>query len=269
VRRPARLQMGLLAGIGAFMAATAQASAGPGGAPRAVTAGTQPTPVMVRSVEELKALAEDILADRQYKRQMRAEDQVGLAERLWGRLWRWLKEAVRRPLLAGIQQERPILYWAIVVGLVLLLLVILLHFALTLRAALRGGGGPATDGSLDGPSAILRPSDLLSRAERSAAAGHYREAIRLLYLALLSRLDQQGLINYDHTKTNWEYLRTTRSIVTLHRPFLQLTAIFDRKWYGFEPAALADYGECRRLWDQAAAGHGPTEPREGARGGAR
>ena len=124
-------------------------------------------------------------------------------------------------------------------------------------SALRGEGPKAQDAAAREAGGLPRAGELLSDAERAAAAGRYREAIRLLYLALLSRLDRQGLITYDQTKTNWEYLVTTRAIPALYRPVSQLTAIFDRQWYGFEPAVAGDWGLCRELWDQAAARESP------------
>ncbi len=51
-----------------------------------------------------------------------------------------------------------------------------------------------------------RPETWAGLADELAAKGEFREAIRHLYLALLSRLHRDGVIDYDPTKSNWDYL---------------------------------------------------------------
>jgi hypothetical protein len=90
---------------------------------------------------------------------------------------------------------------------------------------------------------------LLDQAAQLAALGDLRGALRLLYLATLFALDRAHLIEYEPSKTNWQY---TRSLPQgeLRQAFGAFTAIFDRKWYGHELASLDDYEQCRRLADR-------------------
>ena len=68
---------------------------------------------------------------------------------------------------------------------------------------------------LDAAALARNPMNALSRppegwadlADALAAKGEYREAMRNLYLALLSRLHRDGAIHYDPTLSNWDYLR--------------------------------------------------------------
>lgn len=99
------------------------------------------------------------------------------------------------------------------------------------------------------------PDSLLDRSRRTAARGDYREAIRLLYLALIWKLNFAGLVEYHPATTNWEYLRSLRDGQS-RPPLESLTTIFDRICYGAARAAQPDYEECERLFDSVLAGAG-------------
>jgi hypothetical protein len=81
----------------------------------------------------------------------------------------------------------------------------------------------------------------LKRAQRLSGEGDYRTAVRYLYLSSLLLLEERGLLRYDRSLTNREYLRSLA-----HRPELATTLrdvidVFDRVWYGFEPLDAAEY----------------------------
>lgn len=223
--------------------------------PGACTAQTGDAP-MVSSTDELKAVAQQILSGAEYQRQMRGAGQVPVTQRLWEALFGWLRGILSQPLFEGLQRAHPVAFWVLVAGLIGLLGLLLFHFAVILRSSLRAT--PRKVGEVSAaPDSKPGPQDLVAEAEQAAAAGRYREAIRCVYRALLSRLDAEGLISYDQTKTNWEYLNTIRSIEALYKPFAELTMLFDRKWYGLEPANVNDYQRCRRLWSEATVQHAP------------
>jgi hypothetical protein len=79
-------------------------------------------------------------------------------------------------------------------------------------------------------------------------------AVRYLYLSALLLLEERGLLRYDRSQTNREYLRGV-----VHRPDLaailqEVVEVFDRVWYGFQPideAEVSHYtarvAELRRL----------------------
>ncbi len=91
------------------------------------------------------------------------------------------------------------------------------------------------------------PEDWAHLADELAAKGEYREAVRSLYLALLSRLHRDGAILYDETLSNWDYLRQFRGRAEWKAPFRELTLRFDFTWYGNLPVGQDGYREFRAL----------------------
>ena len=73
--------------------------------------------------------------------------------------------------------------------------------------------------------------------------------LRALYLATLASLDRGRLIEFEPSKTNWQYIRAMPR-GEARKLFADFTVIFDRKWYGHEPANADDYAACRRLAEQ-------------------
>jgi hypothetical protein len=81
---------------------------------------------------------------------------------------------------------------------------------------------------------ILTSKGAFRRAETLSLQGDYRNAIRYLYLSSLLVLDEQGLMRYDRSRTNREYLRSVSSKPELAKPLRDVIDVFDRVWYGFE-----------------------------------
>ena len=90
---------------------------------------------------------------------------------------------------------------------------------------------------------------LLALAEQQAKLGEYRRAFRLVYLAALVALDTGGVLRFDRSKTNWEYLRALRAAGRgdIYAALTPLTREFDQVWYGF---ARADAGHYSRALAQ-------------------
>ena len=101
--------------------------------------------------------------------------------------------------------------------------------------------------ALDEEEAVLmeaRDNDsLLALAEQQAKAGDYRRAFRLVYLASLVALDTNGVLRFDRSKTNWEYLRALRASGRgdVYSALTPLTREFDQVWYGFAPTDASQY----------------------------
>ena len=93
--------------------------------------------------------------------------------------------------------------------------------------------------ALDEEEAVLVDArdnvSLLGLAEQQAKAGDYRRAFRLVYLASLVALDTGGVLRFDRSKTNWEYLRALRAAGRgdIYSALTPLTREFDQVWYGF------------------------------------
>ncbi|MBK7860039.1 MAG: DUF4129 domain-containing protein [Archangiaceae bacterium] len=85
----------------------------------------------------------------------------------------------------------------------------------------------------DPMNALSRPPEgWAGLADELAKKGLFREAIRNLYLALLARLHRDGAIDYDPSKSNWDYFRGFKGPLTALTPFKELTRRFDFAWYG-------------------------------------
>src|SRR5262249_38392815 len=95
------------------------------------------------------------------------------------------------------------------------------------------GGAVQTPLAPDPMNALSRPPEgWAGIADELAAKGQFREAIRSLYLALLSRLHRDGAIDYDPAKSNWDYFRGFKGPMSALTPFRELTRRFDFAWYG-------------------------------------
>jgi hypothetical protein len=98
------------------------------------------------------------------------------------------------------------------------------------------------------------PTELWRQAEALAGEGRFREAVRGLYLAVLSLLHRQHLIRFEPTRTNGEYVRQVRlseqAPTELHDPFHRLTNLFEAKWYGERPCETGDYRACHTLAEE-------------------
>lgn len=78
---------------------------------------------------------------------------------------------------------------------------------------------------------------LYRQAGQALAAGRYAEAIRLGLLALLARLQQQGLLRYDPARTNREYQADLRTVPNLATLLGEVARPYERVWYGRFPAS--------------------------------
>jgi hypothetical protein len=146
-----------------------------------------------------------------------------------------------------------------VLVVVLVALTVLVLGVVLLRALARHKDGKDTPGlevsTVDAKALAGDPAHALSRppegwahlADQLAARGEYREAVRHLYLALLSRLHRDGAILYDVTLSNWDYLRQWRGRAEWKPPFRELTRRFDFIWYGNVPVSVQGYAEFRAL----------------------
>jgi hypothetical protein len=94
------------------------------------------------------------------------------------------------------------------------------------------------------------PPNPWSQADELARQGRLRDAVRMLYLLVLTNLHQQNCIRYERTKTNGEYAGQLRRRPELQMPFRSLTSVFERKWYGLYPCESPEYQDCRGIADQ-------------------
>lgn len=173
----------------------------------------------------------------------------------------WLRNILRRvlewlghllggwsPAVSRLLESRPVLYWAVVTALVVLLALLLYHIGLTLVQTLRGPKRPKTP-AVRAP--VVLPEALRERAARLSREGRYGEAVRLLYEALLRQLDRGSLLRYDSSRTNREHLAALGERDDLTREMRPLTDLMDSILYGGRTPGAPEYGTCVELVERA------------------
>jgi hypothetical protein len=90
---------------------------------------------------------------------------------------------------------------------------------------------------------ITEPNAWLQQAQNFADGADYRRAFRCVFLAILLLMDQGGLIEFDRSRTNGDYLRLLRrkNLSRLYETLRPLVLEFDRRWYGQEATNERDY----------------------------
>lgn len=182
------------------------------------------------SGQEAQAQLQEILARPQFQW---PQEGPTLLQRIWERLLRFLFNVFPDTLVGG----RPLS--ALLAGLgALLLLAVLLYAGRTLFSSV----SPSSERSNE---AAPHPDVTADRAWREAESlsqrGDYRMAVRYLYLSALLVLDERGLIAYDRTRTNREYLRTVSHRPELASTLREVVDVFDRVWYGFRSLDQSTY----------------------------
>ncbi|MFO7679719.1 MAG: DUF4129 domain-containing protein [Chloroflexota bacterium] len=155
------------------------------------------------------------------------------------RFWQWLARIAPQsdlPIASLLGRAVPIL--AIVV-----LLLVLLYAA---RGLFGDFAADAELRSHDSETAALTSAAALAQAQRFSESGDQRTAVRYLYLASLLHMEEHGLLRYDRSRTNQEYLRLVRSQPELAATLRDVVAIFDRVWYGYQPIDETTFEQYRR-----------------------
>lgn len=86
----------------------------------------------------------------------------------------------------------------------------------------------------------------LTQSERAAESKNFREALRFLYLSAIFHLQERGMLTYDKSLTNLEYLGTLGTRAELQDVLRPAIRVFDDVWYGYKPCdadTVADYRE--------------------------
>lgn len=189
-------------------------------------------PAPRHTATDLTAL-QNILARPEYRWKTAVENPLA-------RWWRELQERLLRELIkwlpAGTAPFLPYLLGGLaVIGVVAVLAYLL-----------RGLWGefvaeahvPEAEAGLD---EHLTATTALQRAQTFAEAGDYRAAVRYLYLSTLLLLEERGVLRYNRSLTNREYLRSVAQQPHLAAILGEVVDIFDRVWYGYQPLDATAY----------------------------
>lgn len=212
-----------MAGIAALSAAGVAAAAGRPSAP------------------ELRQMLDEILASGY---QLKAPLQVRLQEWLMRGL-RWLSERLGSLSEAGPLADLPLWMNWVIFGVCMVLLGLLLaHMALTLRGVL--AEGRTGDGERRERAQTTNPRSLMDAAEEAFRRGEHDAAVRLLYRAVLLRLDRLGLLNHDPARTNWENVLALHSSADeLRDAMTGLARVMDDCVYGGGRASAQTWERAR------------------------
>ncbi|MFW6068477.1 MAG: DUF4129 domain-containing protein, partial [Chloroflexota bacterium] len=89
-------------------------------------------------------------------------------------------------------------------------------------------------------------SRAMDRARDLSKIGDYRQALRYLYLSTLLLLEERGLIRYDRSRTNLEYLQSVGDHPQLATHLREIIQIFERSWYGLQIPDAQTYDRFER-----------------------
>jgi hypothetical protein len=115
--------------------------------------------------------------------------------------------------------------------------------------------GPTPDLESDETTADQLPEDQWLRlARQKVKDGDLRQALRALFLAVLSLLGDQGLILIRKSKSNFDYERELKrklnSLPGLDEIFSTDRKLFERCWYGAHPVTLAEFEQSDSLYQR-------------------
>ena len=195
--------------------------------------------------DDVRARLQEILAQQEFREF--AEGDTRSMRQLLDRFFAWLDhlgDDARQAQAAQPKGRSKLSAWV----LFALVAAALIGLGLLLRQQ-RRRGQDEQEVAAAAPSSAVPPPSPFDEAARYAAQGDARTALRFLYVAALGTLDRRGLIDYEPSKTNWQYLRNLPES-DVREAFAMFTRIFDHTWYGHAPATQADYEQCRSLCDR-------------------
>ena len=176
-----------------------------------------------------------ILARPEFQWQL--DQQPNFIADLLNRFFQWLTSLLGEPVSLSAPNPQTLqmlgIFAALFVGAILTYFLHGLFTDLTTDAALNDENG-ATDEPINAELAIERAEDLSSQ-------GDYRSAVRYLYLSALLLLNERGLLYYDRTRTNREYLHDLNSQPQIAVLLRAMIDVFDKVWYGFQPLDAETY----------------------------
>ena len=185
-----------------------------------------------------------ILAQPRFQWQEAQQDPIRKwLDEQWQRFLRWLAGLFGSP--EGAPGEvvevtfNPIPYLA-----ALLLVIVMAYIFRSFFSDLANEARLADESGADGEP--VTADQAFARAQNLSRGGDYRAAVRYLYLSSLLLLDERGLLRYDRSRTNHEYLRSVADQPELAAPLREVIDVFDNVWYGYhnvDEEAFRHYSE--------------------------
>lgn len=191
-------------------------------------------PAARHTPSDLQAL-ESILARPEFQWRPAQPSLLGLLwQKFWEYIWKLLAPWLPEEAVISLDGDIFTLLRYILTGLVVIILVVVLAFTFW-QLADTFVADTEIRGDLGAAGEVLSAEAALKRAQELSGAGDYRTAVRYLYLSSLLILDERGLLRYDRSKTNREYLRSVAHAPKLAGGLRAVIDVFDRVWYGYQP----------------------------------
>lgn len=87
----------------------------------------------------------------------------------------------------------------------------------------------------------------LAHADTAEATNDFRGALRYLYLSAVLHLQERGILPYDKSMTNREYLHQSQEDINLQETLGPAVSVFDEVWYGHKPCDAETVANYRDL----------------------
>jgi hypothetical protein len=145
------------------------------------------------------------------------------------------------------------LMWVFLIWAVITLLFILGHLIWTVKA-LAGmglaGGARAAGARRVVAGRRISSDELRAQALQMARNGAHREAVGLLMMALLLQLDEAGILRFDPSKTNGDYVRECAPVLAQAAAFRGFVLSFDEMIYGARRCEQDSFDRMNALFER-------------------
>jgi hypothetical protein len=149
--------------------------------------------------------------------------------------------------LGGLRDANPVLFWLLLSGCLVLLLLLGIQIAWTVWRVL--ARGPRLREAREDQVKRQRQSlAYWEEARRRAAQADFTEAIRFLFLSLVYYFDESGRVGFQRAYTNREYLTLFADRPEVREELAVFVDTLDDHWYGQHPTDPAQYEKCLALY---------------------
>jgi hypothetical protein len=175
----------------------------------------------------------------------------------WDRFWEAIGQAIARffeRLFGNLPTPNPTpttgtsfsglspAGWATLLLGLLLVVALIVYAVRSVRHSMVADARARTEAAEEEP---LTAAQAVDQAQSEARAGNYRSAARHLYLSSLLWLEERGMLRYDRSRTNREYLQQLRGKPT-HDALAPVVDTFEQVWYGHRPLDASAFDEYER-----------------------
>ena len=168
----------------------------------------------------------------------------------------WLTRAVEAVArwLGQLPTVNPLLFWVILGGCVLSLILLLVYVLASLGWGFEVGPRAARRRAAEAAAERRRQSaEFRAEAGIAAGCGDFTEAIRCLFLSLVYRLDEQGRVGFQKARTNREYLALLDADAPVRRELGVFVDTLGDHWYGQRPAGRERFDDCEARYERVLA----------------